>query len=59
MSSDISHTIALTMRLEPLRMRRITSHDLCVGGGNFSNIGLYEIPDPDLPIHYTTCMDLR
>jgi len=32
------------------------SHDLCVGG-NFSDI--FEIPGPDLPIHYTTCMALR
>jgi len=32
------------------------SHDLCIGG-NFSHI--FEIPDPDLPIHYTTCMALR
>ena len=54
MSSDISHRIPLTMPLQPLRMRRITR--LCAGG-NFSHI--FEIPDPDLPIHYTTFMALR
>ena len=33
------------------------SRDLWVGGNFFSHI--FEIPDPDLPIHYTTCMALR
>jgi len=47
MSSEISHRIPLTVRLQPLRMRRITA--LCIGA-NFSRI--FEIPDPDLPIHY-------
>jgi len=28
-----------------------------VQGANFAYI--FEIPDPDLPIHYTTCMALR
>jgi len=32
------------------------SRDLCIGT-NFSHI--FEIPDPDLPIHYTTFMPLR
>ena len=32
------------------------SRDLCTGA-NFSHI--FEIPDPDLPIHYTTSMALR
>ena len=42
------------MRLQPLRMRRM--RDLCVAA-NFSHI--FEILDPDLPIHYTTFMALR
>jgi len=54
MSPDISHRIPLTMRLHPLRMRRITWP---MRRGNFSRI--FEIPDPDLPIHYTTFMSLR
>ena len=54
MSSDISHRIPLTMRLQPLRMRRIT-WPMC--RGNFSRI--FEIHDPDLHIHYTTFMALR
>jgi len=37
------------MHLQPLRMHRITSY---VQGANFSHI--FEIPDPDLPVHYTT-----
>jgi len=36
MSSDISHRIPLTMRLQPLRMRRITWP--CVGGKFFPHI---------------------
>jgi len=38
----ISYRIPLTMRLQPLRMRRITWPR-----------SIFEIPDPDLPIHYT------
>ena len=49
-SSDISHRIPLTMRLQPLRICAV-SRDLCVAA-NFSHI--FEIPDPDLPIHYIT-----
>jgi len=46
MSSDISHRISLTTRLQPLRMGRITWP---MGtGANFSH--KFEIPDPDLPI---------
>ena len=47
MSADISHGVSLTMRLQLLRMRRITWPHI------------FEIPDPDLPIHYTTFMALR
>jgi len=54
MSSDISHRIPLTMRLQQLRMRRITWP---MRKGNFTHI--FDIPDPDLPIHYTTFMALR
>ena len=49
MSADISHRIPLTMRLQPLRMRRITRP---MPGANFSRI--FEILDPDLPIRYAT-----
>jgi len=54
MSSDIAHMIPLTIRLQPLRMRRITWP---MPGVNFSRI--FEIHDPDLPIHYATLMALR
>jgi len=40
------------MRLQPLRMRRITSPIRRGKAANFSNV--FEIPDPDLPIHYIT-----
>jgi len=43
------------MRLQPLRMRCITWP--MRRGANFSHI--FEVPDPDLPIHYTTFMALR
>jgi len=43
------------MRLQPLRMRRITWP--MRRGQIFSRI--FEIPDSDLPIHYTTFMALR
>jgi len=39
----------LTVRLQPLRM--CLSRDQCVVA-NYSHI--FEIPDPDLPIHYIT-----
>ena len=55
MSSDISHRIPLTMRLQPLRMRAV-SRDLCAGGNFFPHIWN---PWLDLPIHYTTFMALR
>jgi len=55
MSSDISHRIPLTMRLQPLRMRRITWP--MRRGLIFARI--FEIPDPDFRIHYTTLMSLR
>ena len=47
MSYDVRHRPPLTMCLEPLRMRRITWP---VRRGKFSQI--FEIPDPDLSIHY-------
>jgi len=53
MSSDISHRIPLTICLQPLCMHCITSPWI---RANFSHI--FEIPDPDLPIHYTTFMAL-
>jgi len=48
MSSDISHRIPLTLRLQPLHMRRITWP--MRRGQIFARI--FEIPDPNLPIHY-------
>jgi len=48
------YKIPLTMRLQPLRMRRITWP---MRRGHFSYI--FEIADPDLPIHCTTFMALR
>jgi len=54
---DVRHRPPLTMRLDPLRMHRITWP---VRRGKFSQI--FEIPDPDclftMPIHYTTFMEL-
>jgi len=42
-SSDVSHRMPLTMRFQPVRMRR--NHVTYAYGANFSNI--FEIPDPD------------
>ena len=53
-SSDISHRIPLTMRLQLLRMRRITWPMR-----RRQIFPTFEIPDPDLPIHYATFMALR
>jgi len=53
----ISHRIPLTMRFQPLRMRRITWPMRSSVGQIFSHI--FEIPDPDLPIHCATFMALR
>ena len=55
MSSDISHRIPLTMRLQRLCMRRITWPMRIEA--NFSHI--FEIPDPDLSVHYLTFLALR
>jgi len=54
MNCDISHGIPLTMRSQPLRVRRITWF---MSRGKFSHT--FEILDPDLPIHYTTFVTLR
>jgi len=50
-----SHRLALKMRTLPLRMRRITWP---VSRGSKTNY-IFGIPDPDLPIHYTTFIGLR
>jgi len=55
MCYDVRHRPPLTMRLEPLRMLRITWR--VRRGVNFSQI--FEIPDPDLCIHYATRTALR
>jgi len=46
MPSYMSHRIPLTMRLQPLRMRRITKP---MRRGQIFPTGLFQIPDPDLP----------
>ena len=48
------YRIPLTMRLHPLRMRRIT---WSMRKGQI--FPTFEIPDPGLPIHYTAFMALR
>jgi len=55
-SSDISQRIPLTMRLQPLRMSCMT---VTYAWGEGASFPTFEIPDPDLPVHYTTCMALR
>ena len=48
-SYNASHWLLLKMRARPLRMRRIT-WPASIGSKNY----IFGIPDPDLPIHYTT-----
>ena len=52
MSDNVSHWLPLKMRTLPLRMRRITWPGV-------KNNYIFGIPDPDLPIHYTTFIGLR
>ena len=54
MSDNVSHWLPLKMRTLPLRMRRIT-WPINRGQNNY----IFGIPDPDLPIHYTTFIGLR
>jgi len=55
MSDNVSHWLPLKMRTRPLRMRRITWP---VSTGSKTNY-IFGIPDPDLPIQYTTYIGLR
>jgi len=56
MSSDISHRIPLTLRLQPLRMRRITWP---MRRRQIFYTYLKSLtPVCDMPIHNTTCMAL-
>jgi len=55
MSDNVSHWLPLKMRTRPLRMRRIT---WLVSRGVKNNY-IFGIPDPDLPIRYTTFIGLR
>jgi len=55
MSYNVFHWLPLKMRTRPLRMRRITWP---VSRGS-KMITFVIIPDPDLPIHYTTFIGLR
>ena len=55
MSYDVRHRPPLTMRLEPLRMRRITWP---VRRGQIF-FQIFEIPDPYLSIYYAITMALR
>ena len=59
MSFDICHRIPLTMRLQPLRMRRIT-WPMRRGGGQIFLAYLKSLTrNTDLPIHYISFMALR
>ena len=53
-SYNDSHWLPLEMCTRPLRMRRIT-WPVSRGQDNY----MFGIPDPDLPIHYTTFIGLR
>jgi len=55
MSDNVSHWLPLKMRTRPLRKRRITWP---VSRG-VKNNNIFGIPDPDLPVHYTTLIGLR